>query len=204
MNVSVISDTHGQHEKVKVDKCDVLICCGDVAGRNKEAEYESFFTWFCDQPAAHKLFVPGNHDKMTHMYGESKFWDCNILIDCGLSISGFEFWGSPWSPKYGNWRWQMADPWLFDKFNAMPQKLDVLITHGPPKYILDMSYRQEHIGSESLLEVVSRRDIRYNVFGHVHEHGGCVQTEGPTTFINAAVVDLRCDARLSEPMRFVL
>lgn len=63
------------------------------------------------------------------------------------------------------------------RFLNMPQEMDVLITHGPPKGILD-----NDIGSVALREAIEKRLIRRHVFGHLHERGGeshlCQQADG--------------------------
>jgi predicted phosphohydrolase len=43
----------------------------------------------------------------------------------------------------------------------------VLITHGPPKRILDNDQ-----GSVALREAIEKRKIRWHLFGHIHECGG--------------------------------
>ena len=53
------------------------------------------------------------------------------------------------------------------RYLNMPTEVDVLITHGPPKGILDNGN-----GSVALREAIEMRKIRKHIFGHIHECGG--------------------------------
>jgi Icc-related predicted phosphoesterase len=85
-----------------------------------------------------------------------------------------------------------------DKYwEAVPESTDILVTHGPPKGILDLSRdRQgilEYCGDRALLRhSVLRIKPFYHIFGHVHNYEDCINQgtriwEG-ITFINASVV----------------
>lgn len=50
----------------------------------------------------------------------------------------------------------------------MPDDIDILVTHGPPRAHLDMI----HLGCPTLLEEVWRVRPRLHIFGHVHEANG--------------------------------
>ena len=67
-----------------------------------------------------------------------------------------------------------------------------MITHGPPKNILD-SYPKEPENSPKRYgckilrdEVLNRIKPKYHIFGHVHEGNGLIKIND-TTFINAAI-----------------
>jgi Icc-related predicted phosphoesterase len=83
----------------------------------------------------------------------------------------------------------------------IPAGVDILMTHGPPRGILDGVTRfnedlypsdeslfTKHLGCEALLEALGRVKPRFHVFGHIHEGYGIVEKNG-TTFINAAIMD---------------
>jgi Icc-related predicted phosphoesterase len=69
----------------------------------------------------------------------------------------------------------------------IPEDLDILITHMPPKYILDTNPSGEHCGCSQLAEKVKLVKPKYHVFGHIHLHGGKTQEIWETEFINCAV-----------------
>ncbi len=48
----------------------------------------------------------------------------------------------------------------------------VLITHGPPRGILDLTRSQKHVGSVALKKFVDLTDPLVHIFGHIHESHG--------------------------------
>ena len=94
MELVIISDTHGHHDKVPLPDGDVLIHCGDVCGMSDEISVRNFARWFDRQPHKHKIVIAGNHDK--HM-SEKWFNNSRYLQDSGFEINGTYFYGSPLS-----------------------------------------------------------------------------------------------------------
>ena len=87
-------------------------------------------------------------------------------------------------------------------WRGMPKKLDILITHGPPKFILDevprYEYGQtfrvgeqtvEHCGDGMLASKVIKNKPKYHIFGHIHEGYGQFEANYGTKFINCSVVN---------------
>ena len=75
-------------------------------------------------------------------------------------------------------------------WETIPEDVDILITHGPPKSILDFSLHQrENCGSKSLLNKVLELRPKYHIFGHIHESRGTLTNY--TTFINCSQVNHR-------------
>lgn len=63
-------------------------------------------------------------------------------------------------------------------WQSIPDDIDILITHGPPKGIMDVTadmYTGElvHVGSKSLMGQVDERiKPRIHAFGHIHDEPG--------------------------------
>ena len=70
---------------------------------------------------------------------------------------------------------------------GLPYKTDFLITHIPPKGILD-----EGTGSETLKQVILERQPRYHLFGHVHSKGGLCKEKWSTKFSNVSTFQALC------------
>ena len=70
---------------------------------------------------------------------------------------------------------------------------DVLITHGPPYGILDVTDERQKVGCEELMKAVLRVQPKVHIFGHIHEAYGEHQTK-LTHFVNACNCDIyyRC------------
>ncbi len=104
----------------------------------------------------------------------------------------------------GSDHWQgqvLRQPWFYDwafnlergpeiraKWELIPKNTDVLITHGPPIGIADLTSRGEQVGCQDLLEVIEKIRPAIHIFGHIHEGYGMI-TKGKTTFINASNCD---------------
>jgi Icc-related predicted phosphoesterase len=71
----------------------------------------------------------------------------------------------------------------------IPDDTHVLVTHGPPFGILDLSLDQpERMGDPELLERVKHlRNLRLHAFGHVHGAHGVIEQIG-VTFANVALM----------------
>ena len=68
------------------------------------------------------------------------------------------------------------------KFKAIPSNLDILITHTPPKGILDPT----DYGSEALRKRLNDINPKIHIFGHNHGGYGYKETIN-TKFYNVAV-----------------
>jgi len=63
-------------------------------------------------------------------------------------------------------------------------KIDILVTHHPPKGILDEPRPGYHIGLEDLKKLVGLVNPKLHLFGHVHEEQGHV-VKGGTVYVNS-------------------
>ncbi len=107
------------------------------------------------------------------------------LQDEACEIEGVRVFGSPWSPAHGDWAFQAdrGEP-LRQKWQRIPDNTQILITHGPPRGILDRHVSGVPLGCEQLRERVLRLRPRLHLFGHVHESRGTHRHDG-TLFVNA-------------------
>lgn len=186
------------HWRVQVPDGDVLIHCGDSLGRGNMHELEDFVAWFAAKPHKHKLMIAGNHDWIfeRNLAAGRRAVESNgitFLHNESTVIDGVRFYGSPYTPVFYNWAF-MCDrgPEIAAKWAMIPDKTDVLITHGPPYGHGDLAPGRRIVGCLELLQRV--REIRpmLHCFGHIHEGYGTTRSdEFETVFINAAICDER-------------
>ena len=173
---------------------DVLVIAGDVTGWGTEDSFRNFAKLAGkDGRFEHKIFVPGNHSKFCYQNTDTAREICEhsgirMLIDEGIEIDGITFWGSPWTPPFLNWYFMKNEDELKKVYKSMPKNLDVLITHGPPYKILDISETGTHCGSRELSNAIKHKKPRVHIFGHIHEaYGNCLA--GSTRCYNVSVLD---------------
>ena len=201
-----ISDTHGNHDQMEVPKdIDLVIHTGDSTNywdeyRNKY-EYDKFLEWYFNLNIPLKLYIPGNHDSYIYKYEkickkEFERLGIKILINEYTELAGLKIYGSPMTPTFGNWHY-MCDRAKINKYWVnIPENIDILATHGPPKKILDLSHNRdamlEYCGDQALFNNVLRIKPKIHCFGHIHNSEGCVNQgervyEG-INFINSSCV----------------
>jgi len=213
MRLVVISDTHNRHKKIELPPGDVLIHCGDMTGQGRESEIYPFVSWLNSLPYKHKVIISGNHDLcFPSAIKEQRILpvlDDNVhyLENSEIIIDGVKFWGSPNSSMFGMRliAFMQTEAELSKTYAAIPADTDVLITHGPPRFVLDKNGIGEHCGSQSLLDKVREVRSKLHVFGHIHEAYGIEWpvTVGGTVFGNAAICDLSYNP-VNKPLIFDL
>lgn len=191
MRIVAISDTHGYHDKIALPKGDVLIHSGDMCDlvcgtpTTTAEQIKSLDRWFEKQDFKKIICVPGNHDKAIEMGHLRRLHNAVILIDEHYEYEGVKFFGSPWTPPFFG-AFGKSEKDVEKVYDRIYDNVDVMITHGPPKGILDMTAYGESIGSKALLKAVERVKPKLHVFGHVHYSYG-KYFDLITTFYNASL-----------------
>lgn len=101
----------------------------------------------------------------------------------------FTIYASPYSSEFCDWAFaykhkedrfngahQVADGIKSIAAKPVPGGIDIVMTHGPPKGILDES-SQGSVGCENLLHAVRRARPRLHCFGHIHEANGMMMMD---------------------------
>ena len=190
MKCVVISDTHGMHRKIDIPDGDVLIHGGDILGRGSLQELREFNDWLGELPHAYKLIIAGNHDwcfERDEKASRELLTNGIYLQDESFEIEGVKFYGSPWQPWFLDWAFNLPrGEAIKNKWDLIPQGIDVLITHGPCYGILDKTSSGENVGCEELLKSLERIKPKFHLCGHIHEGYGIIKKDG-CTFINASI-----------------
>ena len=202
MKLVIISDTHMGHRDIMLPPGDVLIHCGDATFQGEEAEVFEFNEWLGAQDFKHKIFVPGNHDWLFQKNEErarALLPNAHVLIDEELVIDGVKFYGSPWQPAFMGWAFNLfSGEALREKWDLIPEDVDVLITHGPPYGILD--------DGKGCLQLTNRilwlENLKLHCFGHIHGGYGVKRTS-KKTFINASSMNEDYDLANSPQVFYV-
>lgn len=194
MKIVATSDTHSRHGEIEVPDGDVFIHAGDFSKRGRENELIDFNNWLGTLPHSTKIVVAGNHDWCFEKQPERSrelLTNAIYLKDSSVTIDSIKFYGSPWQPWFFDWAFNLErGPALAEKWQWIPEDVDVLVTHGPPLGHGDMTVRGEAVGCADLLQRVHEVKPRLHIFGHIHEGAGVTENEH-TTFINASALDFQ-------------
>jgi Icc-related predicted phosphoesterase len=143
----------------------------------------------------HIIIVAGNHDVLfaePHFDKLMEGLPCIYLQDQDVTlasaqgdggVSGVVIYGSPWTPtEPAQARMQLAfeepDVDLAERWANIPETTDILVLHGPPYQLGDLTKRGEYIGSRSCanhLRWKMKKLPKLIVVGHVHEARGEVE-----------------------------
>ena len=188
LRLVLMSDTHDHHREVAVPDGDLLIHAGDFTFFNGSTHaIRDFNDWLGQLPHPFKVLIPGNHDSgFADPVWRGLITNAKLLINEGTVTAGLRIWGSPVTPN----DWGAFGPTSARErgqlFARIPQDTAVLVTHGPPRGVLDAPSHGDPQGCEQLLAAVRRVKPPLHVFGHVHQRYGTSHSAG-TLFANAAL-----------------
>jgi Icc-related predicted phosphoesterase len=208
MKIWHISDTHTYHGLLKVPEgIDMVIHSGDATNPRdpyaSEQEMLNFISWFGSLPIKHKVFVAGNHDLCIerNLVTKIDFMKNGIvyLENDYTEVEGIKIWGSPFTPSFGQgWAFNKKRSALHDIWKEIPDDVDIVVVHGPPKGILDLAYHQlnciEFCGDEALRKRMYLLNPKLCLFGHIHNNEDIINAGtmklsiGDTIYSNGSVV----------------
>eukprot|EP00747_Dinoflagellata_sp_TGD_P028251 gnl/TRDRNA2_/TRDRNA2_133139_c2_seq1.p1 gnl/TRDRNA2_/TRDRNA2_133139_c2~~gnl/TRDRNA2_/TRDRNA2_133139_c2_seq1.p1 ORF type:complete len:362 (+),score=49.57 gnl/TRDRNA2_/TRDRNA2_133139_c2_seq1:15-1100(+) len=205
-----LSDTHRYHRHVRLPRGEVLLFVGDSTGNygrssDVHKHFEEFLMWLHEQSHyfSHVFFVAGNHETLLDGHFEhvekavkrlGRFLDdvpnCTYLQNDSAVYRGLKLFGSPVTVSRKETEGKSYYSRAFERFacdrskiwEKLPEGLDVLITHCPPKGKLC-----RHVGDPLISERLATMAAppKIHVFGHDHDSFGIV-AEKKTVFLNVA------------------
>ena len=207
IKIACISDTHMWGMPLKdIPEADILLHAGDATYRGTVQEVESFAKELSKhlldsryKPRYKKIiFVPGNHD---WLFEKDERLARQIMMDAGIDVlinestefMNLKIWGSPVTPPFHNWAFNWSDDKRIYLWENIEEGTDIVITHGPPRFILDevIDYDKiRHTGCPHLANRLAKIKPQLHVFGHIHEGFGETVKDG-VRYINASIMDRR-------------
>lgn len=190
MRIVALADTHTFESEFAspIPDGDVFIHAGDLLREGTLEELASVAPWLQSLSHPTKLVIAGNHDVCFQTHREEA---CQILgptvrylEDEVIQLEGITFWGSPWTPRFHDWAFMLErGETIRQKWRKIPDNVDILITHGPPKGIGDTVGGFGHMGCTELAEEMKRIQPLLHLFGHSHPCGGLYFKDG-INFVN--------------------
>ncbi len=196
MKICMISDTHEQHSKVEIPKCDLLIHAGDITGRGALQKLNAFNTWLetllADGVVGDVVYIAGNHDislQDNREVAEGILLSGNYLNNSMAYVGPADeqkcVFGIPDQLPFNDLAFNTPEPQLARMYKYIPDEVDILVTHGPPLGVLDENNDGHHCGSKSLLDWIKSYQPRLVVCGHIHEGYGIALVDN-TLVVNAS------------------
>ena len=158
---------------------------GDLTNDGTVADIQDQIDWISSLPYEYKIVIAGNHDswfdpriRQRVDVGTAPRWgDVHYLQHSSVQLTfpskayrQLSFYGAPQIPRCGveDFAFQYhrsEDAWSY----TIPQDVDVLITHTPPRHHLDLP---AGLGCNYLSKEVWRVRPKVHIFGHVHAGHG--------------------------------
>ena len=218
------SDTHGKIDYIPEDQiypCDVLIFAGDFSNFGNPEEVHNFVNWIDKHGARDNIVISGNSELPFETKKLDQFKDVFMKYNSnreikiedvkgivlndkkiryleheGCVIDGIKIFGSPYSPAFMNLAFNTTPEEAKEIWKTVPNDVDVLVTHSPPKDILDKTNSGFHAGCPELRKAIERVKPALCIFGHIHEANGMQRIDG-TLYCNVALAG---EDSLNKPM----
>lgn len=190
MKMLLFSDVHVSRKHCKAlcelsQDVDLVIGAGDF-GALRQGIHQTI-GWLSDitKPT---VVVPGNAESYQELQVACEQWQAaTVLHGTSTKIAGVTFFGIgggiPVTP-FGSWSYDFTEEQA-DVLLADCPKGSVLISHSPPYGILDVSSRDQHLGSTAVRNQINTKPPMLVVCGHIHESSGQRAKLGSTDVVNA-------------------
>ena len=190
MKLLLFSDLHSDFRTasklVEISKSvDVVVGAGDFCiGRRGLPKIINELTRI-KKPA---VLVPGNSESHEELKNACRSWQsAYVLHGSRVAIDGIEFFGIgggiPITP-FGAWSYDFSEDEAFELLRDCPPDC-ILVSHSPPKGVLDRSSDGRSLGSRAVRETVNIKRPALVVCGHIHGSSGMSDRLGDTAVINA-------------------
>jgi len=164
---------------------DVLIIAGDLGNGRRQLDVCVPILSRIPIPT---VLVAGNNESPEELRIACQHWSSAVILHgTSTEINGVPFFGLggavPETP-FGSWSYDLSE------INAMVLLADcpadaVLVTHSPPKGVVDRNSRGDSLGSEAIHAAILRTRPRLLVCGHIHASSGLCERIDEIPVINA-------------------
>jgi Icc-related predicted phosphoesterase len=152
--------------------------------------------WYNGLDIPTKVAIFGNHDTSVErgLVQLDNYPTITFLQHELKEIRGLKIFGSPYTPAFGfGWAYNVRRDRLYDTWQMIPEGIDILITHGPPKGVMDIAEGDgmEYCGCSALMNRVYEVRPKYMLFGHIHNNHGHIN-QGTRVFNDITFMNGSC------------
>lgn len=224
MKIAVISDLHGYLPIYPskywegIEECEILLICGDILPLHCQSKMiesrlwliEEFKPWAESLPVEQVYFIAGNHDfwferndLTVHQifsshdrvrYLKNEYTDYISTQDSKV----YRIFGTPYCKIFGNWAFMRDNEFLAQKYNEIPENIDIFISHDAPKIsdvgmIKEGNWSGTDAGNPVLAKYILEKKPKYAFCGHIHSGNHELQEIEGIKFANTSVVNEHYD-----------
>lgn len=190
MKLLLFSDLHRDSKMAsniieKSEDVDIVIGAGDFCTIHRGLQDIIYQLRAITKPT---VLVPGNSETLDELRLASKNWEnAEVLHGAGTEINNLHFYGIgggiPVTP-FGSWSYDFSEEEAEELLLDCPAK-SILVSHSPPKGILDRSSWKKSLGSTTIRNFIDEKNPRLVVCGHIHESAGRQECVRETLVVNA-------------------
>jgi Icc-related predicted phosphoesterase len=190
MRLLYFSDLHNDTsaaEAVARDSAnvDVVVGAGDYCNIHRGLESTLAILARVNCPC---ILVAGNAETTDELRNACrKHSHLHVLHGEEVTLEGITFFGIgggiPVTP-FGAWSYDFTEEEAAELLRPCPKGC-ILVSHSPPKGVLDMSSRGLSLGSTAVAEAIRHIHPIVVVCGHIHESGGKSAMMGSSVVVNA-------------------
>jgi len=134
------------------------------------------------------VLVPGNSESAEELKNACRLWEsAHVLHGSRTTIGGIDFFGIgggiPITP-FGPWSYDFTEDEALELLHDCPPH-GILVSHSPPRGVLDRSSDGRHLGSRAVRQTVDSKKPVLVVCGHIHASSGMRDQLGDTVVVNA-------------------
>lgn len=222
IKLSAISDLHGNlPDPSEFEEGDVLCICGDIVPLDLQGNDVKSIAWFCAEfipwtdklPFKKVIVIFGNHDFFgERLYGDGKNDGAGItslllpgnikgkhkvvvLCDNSYEYMGFTFYGTSWCPALSTWAFYGSHDKLVEKYSKIPQHVDILLTHCPPRVgdagvvLQNCRNWMKNFGCQELTDEIEIKRPAWVFCGHIHSGYHNITNHDGVNIVNVSMLD---------------
>lgn len=190
MKLLLFSDVHCNEAicRMLVEKSmsvDIVVGAGDIGLVREGLQQTIDFLRAIRKPT---VLVPGNSESFDELRDACRDWpQANVLHGSSVDLGGNTFFGVgggiPITP-FGSWSWDFSEEEAENLLADCP-RFSVLVSHSPPKGVVDVSSTGQSFGSRAIRAAILNKSPILCVCGHIHESAGKKEILGSTPVVNA-------------------
>ena len=187
MRILAFSDLHHARGRAEAlvaasDAADLVIGAGDFCNMRQDLAGAMNLLGGISKPF---VVVPGNAESDAELR-DAAHAGTHVLHGAGVEIDGLRLfglgYGVPETP-FGAWSCDLSEPAAAAMLSQC-DAADILITHSPPKGVVDRTSGGMSVGSVAIRAAIERLQPGLAVCGHIHDSWGQEGLIGRTRVVN--------------------